>query len=236
MDSEPYETRGHYRTFGGAPSQGGEIEHFTRESWIRRDLCAREPLPFKDAEFDFVVCSHTLEDLRDPLWVCSEMIRVGRRGYVETPSREWETCRGCESRRIAGLSHHHWLVEIDGNEITFLFKYHMIHSHWRFSFPPSHLRRMPEAKAFQWLFWEGSFGFKERLIHGVENQAAELEGYVRRVRPYRNGGCRWTPARAARPRSRAGSGAACGDACPDRPSPSARDPAAAGRMVPAPKP
>jgi hypothetical protein len=184
MDAEPYETRGYYRTIGGPPSQGGDAEHFAAETWIRRDICDREPYPFADKEFDFVICSHTLEDLRDPLFVCSEMIRVGRRGYIEMPSREWETCRGCESPNIAGLSHHRWLAEIDGDEITFLMKYHMIHSHWRFNFPPAHLREMPEAGAFQWLHWEGSFTFSERTIHGVGEQAAELESFVRRVRPY----------------------------------------------------
>ena len=184
MDSEPYETRGYYRTFGGVPSQGGEVEHFTRETWIQRDMCAREPFPFADKEFDFVICSHTLEDVRDPLWVCSEIVRVGKRGYIEMPSREWETSRGCESPRIAGLSHHRWLVDINGDQIAFLMKYHMIHSHWRFNFPPSYLRSLPEAKHFQWLFWQDSFSFHEVTIHGLENQAAELGNFVRRVRPY----------------------------------------------------
>jgi hypothetical protein len=32
-----------------------------------------------------VICSHTLEDIRDPLWVCSEMIRIGKAGYIELP-------------------------------------------------------------------------------------------------------------------------------------------------------
>ena len=78
---------------------------FTKDSWIVRDICAKEPFPFRDKELDFVVCSHTLEDIRDPLWVCSEIIRIGKAGYIEVPSRLWETCRGMEPG-IAGLSHH----------------------------------------------------------------------------------------------------------------------------------
>lgn len=60
LDSEPYETRGFYRTFGGQPYQGGDKEWFSRETWIQRDMCARDAFPFSDRFFDFVVCSHTL--------------------------------------------------------------------------------------------------------------------------------------------------------------------------------
>jgi hypothetical protein len=69
LDSEPYETRGFYGTFGGPPSQGGDRESFSVERRVRRDICAREPWPFDAKSFDFAVCSHVLEDVRDPLWV-----------------------------------------------------------------------------------------------------------------------------------------------------------------------
>lgn len=184
MDEGPYETRGFYKTVGLPGSQGGEAEHFTKETWIQRDICAREPYPFGDKDLDFVICSHTLEDLRDPLWVCSEMCRIARAGYIEVPSREVETCRGWESPRTAGLSHHRWLIDINGSEITFLMKLHMIHQHWRFNFPPGHLHRLPEAAKVQFLFWEGGFSFRERIIHGHGAMAAELERFVQSTRPY----------------------------------------------------
>jgi len=96
MDAEPHETRGYYRTLGRPPSQGGDREWFTKAAWIQRDICEKTPYPFADKSIDFVICSHTLEDVRDPLWVCREMIRIGRRRYIETPSREVESCRGLE--------------------------------------------------------------------------------------------------------------------------------------------
>src|SRR5947199_219349 len=85
LDAEPFETRGFYRTFGGAPSQGGDVERFCKDTWVQRDICHHDPWPFRDKQFDFVICSHTLEDVRDPLWVCSELFRVGKRGYIEVP-------------------------------------------------------------------------------------------------------------------------------------------------------
>jgi hypothetical protein len=186
MDAGPYETRGVYKTVGLPPSQGGDREFFTQDTWIRRDICARDPFPLPDKSIDFVICSHTLEDVRDPLWVCSEMVRVAKRGYVEVPSRLAESSRGWESARIAGLTHHRWLIDIDPEraEIRFLMKHHMLHAGRKFSFPPSFLRRLPEEKRVSWLFWDGSFTVSEVTIHGLANIAAELEGFVRREYRY----------------------------------------------------
>lgn len=187
LDAEPYETRGYYRTIGLPASQGGAREYFSRETWIQRDLCAREPWPFEDGAVDFAICSHTLEDLRDPLWVCSELRRVARAGYIEVPSRAAEQSRGWEGPRIAGLSHHRWLIDIAGSHLAFLMKYHLLHADWRYSFPPSFLRGLPEERRVQWLFWEGSFTAAERTIHGSDAQAAELAAFVQRVQPYAPG-------------------------------------------------
>ena len=184
LDAEPYETRGFYRTFGGAPSQGGDREWVRRETWVQRDICGREPWPFRDKEFDFVVCSHTLEDLRDPLGVCSEIVRVGKAGYIEVPSRIFESTAGVEREHQAGLSHHRWLIEIRESRLLFLPKYHMIHAERRFHLPGSYLRGLPAERSVQWLWWEGGFDFEEVQIHGLEAQEAELERFVRATCPY----------------------------------------------------
>src|SRR5918999_2115646 len=81
VDLLPYEERGAHGSIGPGP------ERFGPETWVQRDVCDREPFPFEDGSIDFAVCSHTLEDLRDPIWVCSELVRVAKAGYVEVPSR-----------------------------------------------------------------------------------------------------------------------------------------------------
>lgn len=183
LDAEPYDSRGYYKTFGGAPFQGGEREWFSRDTWVQRDICAREPWPFADKQFDFVTCSHTLEDLRDPLWVCSELMRVAKAGYIEVPSRVCESTVGVERPKMAGLSHHRWLIDIDGDEIRFLPKYHMIHTDWRFTVPLSHLRSLGKEGAVQWIWWQGSFRFAEVTIHGLGAQERELERFAASVYP-----------------------------------------------------
>jgi hypothetical protein len=189
MDSEPYDSRGFYNRARHAsappfPPLGGEHEYFTEQSWIKRDICDRGPFPFADKSVDMVICSHTLEDIRDPLWVCSEMIRIGRAGYIEVPSRIWETTRGHEPG-IAGLSHHRWLIDIDqeAQSITFTPKFHCIHT-WRNSLPASILRGLTQRESVQWLFWNESFTYNEPIIHGLDKQMAELASFVDRVHPY----------------------------------------------------
>jgi len=185
MDAEPYQTRGHYnRTFARSnpfPPLGGTVERFTSSTWIQRDICEKTPYPFHDKSIDFVICSHTLEDVRDPLWVCSEMIRIAKAGYIEIPSRRWETCRGLETG-ITGLSHHRWLIETEDDGLRFLQKFHKINT-WRYSLPAAELRRMSEQEKVTWLFWRESFGFREVTLHG-DAQTDELQRFVNSVQPY----------------------------------------------------
>lgn len=51
--------------------------------FVFADACR---LPFKDKAFDFVVCRHLLEHVADPAVLLEELMRVGRAGYIETPS------------------------------------------------------------------------------------------------------------------------------------------------------
>ena len=184
MDAEAYETRGYYnRTFARNnpyPPLGGTKEYFTKDTWIMRDICDKTPYPFEDKSIDYVICSHTLEDIRDPLFVCSEMIRIAKAGYVEVPSRIWESCRF--SPGMSGLSHHRWLIDIEEGGLRFLQKFHRIHS-LRYSLPGSLLRKMSEQEKVSWLFWRDSFEYAETTLHG-DAQTEELERFVRSVRPY----------------------------------------------------
>jgi hypothetical protein len=46
------------------------------------DACA---MPFADLAFDFVIASHIAEHVDDPIALGSELARVARAGYIETP-------------------------------------------------------------------------------------------------------------------------------------------------------
>lgn len=178
LDSESYETRGFYESIGLPKSQGGETEYFAKDTWVQRDICDKVRWPFEDKFFDFSICSHTLEDIRDPLYVCSELIRVSKRGYIEVPSRVVESIRGQEHKQIAGLSHHRWLVDIHDNHIQFTMKYHAIHTDFRLSFPASYANRLSPSETISSLFWDESFTFAETQIHGAESISNALRDFV----------------------------------------------------------
>ncbi len=67
-------------------------------------------LPFKDKAFDYVVCYHILEHMDDPARFIREITRVGKRGYIQSPSEIAE--------KLFHWSFHRWYVNlIDGRLI-----------------------------------------------------------------------------------------------------------------------
>jgi hypothetical protein len=171
IDLAPYETRGAWG-YDGEP----DAERFTAQTYVQRDICDREPWPFEDGRFDFVICSHTLEDVRDPVWVCSEIVRVGRAGYVEVPSRLVEQSRGVQGDWV-GWSHHHWLVDVDQEDpyVRFVLKPHELSRRDAdIAFPEGAAARLAPEEQVSCLWWEGEFGFGEHVFYEVAEQHAYL--------------------------------------------------------------
>ncbi len=44
-------------------------------------------MPFKDNEFDYIIASHVVEHVEDISYFLNELSRVGKRGYIEVPTR-----------------------------------------------------------------------------------------------------------------------------------------------------
>jgi hypothetical protein len=173
IDLMPYETRGLYQRKGWVDRPRAN-ERFRNETWIERDVCSREPFPFTDKQIDFAICSHTLEDLRDPLWVCSELVRIAKAGYIEVPSRLEEQSWGVNGAFV-GWSHHRWLIEIADGWIEFVSKLHALHGRKDWYFPTGFWERLSEEERVQTLWWEGSFACRERVML----DDAEVDEYLR---------------------------------------------------------
>ena len=168
MDLEPWETRG-----DPDPAR----ERFTRETWIERDICDRAPYPFADNSVDFVICSHTLEDVRDPVWVCSEIVRIGKRGYIEVPSRLDEQSFGFQGP-WTGWSHHRWLIDVGNASITFVHKPHTLNRKGD-HFPGEFHGTLSPEERVQPLWWESAFAFGERIFDSAEGLDDYTAGFVR---------------------------------------------------------
>ena len=91
-------------------------EQLLAKNFVRLDI-TKDRLPFKNNEFDFCLCTHTIEDLSYPFLALDEMGRVAKRGLIVTPSfgsdiafshidfTDWHT----GARRVPGRGHHKWL-------------------------------------------------------------------------------------------------------------------------------
>lgn len=167
IDLMPYETRGLY---GREP---GDEERFSAETWVQRDICDREPFPFADGSVDFVVCSHTLEDVRDPIWVCDEMKRVAGAGYIEVPSRLEEQSYGVQGPWV-GWGHHHWLIDIVDGGIDFVFKPHILQGRRENHFPEGFWETLSPEQRVQTLWWQEGFDCRERVFY----EDGELDRYL----------------------------------------------------------
>lgn len=157
IDILPYEQRNKKQMWGGI------IPRFSKETWIVRDACDKEPWPFPDKYFDFSICTQTLEDIRDPIWVCSELIRISKKGLIEVPSRLYETSYGIEGKRLAGAHHHRWIIDLDNGVLRFTFKTSWVHLPWIANKKP------PKGeKRFLRLIWKDNFRYKENILSGKE--------------------------------------------------------------------
>jgi hypothetical protein len=182
LDLGPWETRHWYSTALGAPPPTAP-ERFTEETWVVQDVCAPGPWPFEDGRFEFALCTQTLEDLRDPVKVCSELSRVAKAGYVETPGAATELTRGIESPLWCGWRHHRWLVEREGDGLVFLAKPHHVHNpFWPAIRSP---RRLTEEAARPLeLGWKDELPAREELLIDAEAlEARLLEIVARSSRP-----------------------------------------------------
>ncbi|HEX9007177.1 MAG TPA: methyltransferase domain-containing protein, partial [Bacteroidota bacterium] len=63
-----------------------------------------------DKSFDYVIASHILEHVDDPVAVAAELMRVAHAGYIETPSELGE--------RLFGWSFHKWMVHREDDTLV----------------------------------------------------------------------------------------------------------------------
>jgi len=167
IDLQPYEARGQLGA-GTAPG----LERFSARTWVQQDICDREAWPFSDRQFDFAVCAHTLEDVRDPVWVAHELQRVARAGYIEVPTVQEELTYGIQGPWV-GWGHHHWLVLVQPGKLAFVFKHHVVNragSH----LPAGAVADLSPAQRVQTFWWTDRFEAGERFMLTAE----ELDGFL----------------------------------------------------------
>lgn len=146
-------------------------ERFTKETWFVRD-CNVTPWAWPDNYFDYVWCCQVVEDIRDPIAVCEEMMRVGKAGFISTVHRSYESTV-VQADGVVGYHHHRWLIELYDDCLHFVFKSPILHVN----------SAMRPAYSLDWLLhvvWENEFDVCEEFVGGDVGQRAELTGYIQR--------------------------------------------------------
>lgn len=102
--------------------RSGDIKVLQKQEFIAAD---GEKLPFKDNEFDYVISCHVLEHVEDPVKFLSEIFRVGKRGYLETPSLLGEYFAPRESHKWILHEHKDRLYLVEKEKMGFIYGYYL---------------------------------------------------------------------------------------------------------------
>lgn len=83
-----------------------------------------DPALWKSIEgrrWHFVICSHVLEDVRDPLFVVQQIQQVAQAGFVAMPNKHTEIS-AVESLKFPGYCHHRWIFTLQGQVLRAMAK------------------------------------------------------------------------------------------------------------------
>lgn len=141
-----------------------------------------ENLPFKDKEFDYVICCHVLEHVENPHRFLQEQFRVAKRGYIETPSFIGEYLCPKESHKWILLEKDHKLYLVDKEKLGFRNNIDMgeLFQHY---FPKNSLafkifeRTHPNMMTIR-IEWDGSFEYV------IDPSEEEILKYFGKTWPY----------------------------------------------------
>ncbi len=87
-------------------------------------------------KFSFAICSHTLEDIANPMLVMEMLPKIAEEGHIAVPSKYRELAN-VESHNFRGYMHHRWIYNIRPEEpnlfvgfpkLSFIERYTRLHS------------------------------------------------------------------------------------------------------------
>jgi SAM-dependent methyltransferase len=146
---EPYPHNSSHRSGTAIPPGINYVEAFA------------EDLPFEDREFDVAISRQVLEHVQSPAAACREMMRVARRGYIETPQKIYDILLGPNPG-------HNWFITLKENKLIFERRMFVRHP-----FRHPGLAAVPSSAAVQFLlhyefanitniqfYWEDKFDFE----------------------------------------------------------------------------
>lgn len=170
---------------GGAPSPIASVltDFFPDESIHRARpvvedrpliVCSADRMPIRDKFFDLSICSHVLEHVPDPASAASEIGRVSKRGYLETPAYGKDV--------LVGTGHQHIWQVVSDNGLFHFFPYTQRQHQAHADSPLMAIWCQDEYHPWQPFFWERQDIFNaiqfwdnapKVCVHGTQLRKAE---------------------------------------------------------------
>jgi len=180
VDIQPYSAERLLANTWGMTRDNEPIPGWSQNQYTQLDICGRAKWPFIDKHFDLGLCSHCLEDLRDPIPAVLEMQRVCKKTLIIAPSRLLEQIRGIDHPRFCGFAHHLWMVSLSGKRLIFRRKTSVL------ELPGAHLV-CPIGKTLR-VDDGGMFAFGEDLLPEEQvfwSNQKDMEDYMSFIQPYK---------------------------------------------------
>lgn len=117
--------------------------------------------------WDYAICTHTLEDIYNPLFACQMIEKIAYRGLIVVPSKFREFSRFRHHHR--GFMHHHWIFDVIEGVFTGFPKLNFIED--------PVFDQVNKGEFFEELVieWEGEIGMKV-INDGMPYGTTELSG------------------------------------------------------------
>ena len=151
-------------------------DHYDSFKKINLNYTLIEPnkkLPFKDKEFDYVILSHVLEHVPNLLEFKNELIRIGKRGYIELPTKFYDNLVFGSDEDVLG---HKWWFEFDDDRNKLLYtkkidpleKFLSVGTSWKF-------QKYFEDSFILQFYWEDNFDLEERPAFSFDKKISFLQ-------------------------------------------------------------
>tara|TARA_B100000780_G_scaffold78541_1_gene53273 strand:- start:611 stop:1267 length:657 start_codon:yes stop_codon:yes gene_type:complete len=135
-------------------------ENFKKLNLPYTQIKPNEKLPFKDKEFDYVILSHVMEHVPNLLEFRDEIVRVGKAGYIELPTKLNDNIVfGCDEEVLG----HKWWFEFDDDNQQLLYteKKEVLEKFLSVG-SVSRLQKFYEDSFLLQFYWDKEINLKER--------------------------------------------------------------------------
>lgn len=107
-----------------------------------------------EGKFDYSICSHTIEDIFNPIDVLEFLPKISKRGYIAIPSKYDEFSKLYE-RKYRGNAHHKQFFDVINDELVIYPKFSFIEIDER----SDEITKLYKGKELV-IFWEDSINYR----------------------------------------------------------------------------